>query len=168
MELRSELSKKYLSEALILLLKNKSYENITIQEIVDKAGLSRMAYYRNFESKDDIIKYYLDSITFDFIRESNIVYNPDNISEYIELLYTHLLKYKKLGQLLLKNNLIYHVKNCFDLIFKNKSNDNDIYLYYFISGGLYNIYLHWLENDCAETPKELSRLFTDFFTSPVR
>ncbi|MBO5460072.1 MAG: TetR family transcriptional regulator C-terminal domain-containing protein [Lachnospira sp.] len=69
---------------------------------------------------------------------------------------------------IIKKSLIHHVKNCFDLIFKNKSNDNDVYLYYFISGGLYNIYLHWLENNCAETPKELSRLFTDFFTSPVR
>ncbi len=55
MELRSDISKQDLAEAVFLLMKTRPYEQISIQDIVDKAGFSRMAYYRNFKSKDEII-----------------------------------------------------------------------------------------------------------------
>ncbi len=44
-----------LKEALIILLKTKPYDKITIMELCFKAGVSRMAFYGNFTSKDDIL-----------------------------------------------------------------------------------------------------------------
>ena len=41
--------------ALIQLMKTKPYPEIKIKDIVDRAGVSRMAYYRNFETKDEIL-----------------------------------------------------------------------------------------------------------------
>lgn len=165
MELRSDLSKKYLSDALILLMKKKKYSSITIQDIVDKAGLSRMAYYRNFTSKDDIIKYYLQSITDNFLEESKLIYDPNNFNQYIMILFNHLLLHKDLGFILKESNLIYYIKDIFDKIFSNKSkNIKEQYNYYFISGGLYNIYYYWLINDCKESPEKLADMFADFFT----
>ena len=45
----------YIYEALVELMKQKPYDQITITDIVQKAGVSRMAYYRNYQSKDDIL-----------------------------------------------------------------------------------------------------------------
>ena len=53
-------SKERLSDALLELLKTVPYEDITVQRISDHAGVSRMAFYRNFDSKDDVIRYYLE------------------------------------------------------------------------------------------------------------
>ena len=50
-----ELAVDSMCTALILLMETKPYEKITITEITKKAGVSRMAYYRNYESKDDIL-----------------------------------------------------------------------------------------------------------------
>ena len=44
-----------LKEALVILLKTKPYDKITIMELCFKAGVSRMAFYGNFTSKDDIL-----------------------------------------------------------------------------------------------------------------
>ena len=41
--------------ALIQLMKTRPYQEIKIKDIVDRAGVSRMAYYRNFETKDEIL-----------------------------------------------------------------------------------------------------------------
>ena len=42
-------------EALIKLMDEKPYKEITITDITKKAGVSRMAYYRNYQDKDDIL-----------------------------------------------------------------------------------------------------------------
>lgn len=49
-------------EALILLMKQKPYDDIAISEITNRAGVSRMTYYRTYTSKEDIlIQYFQDS-----------------------------------------------------------------------------------------------------------
>ena len=68
---KAEQSKRVISEALLRLLKYHEYSKITLQAIVDEAGVSRMALYRNFESKDAVIKYYLDQVTDNFILNLN-------------------------------------------------------------------------------------------------
>lgn len=41
--------------ALLLLMDQMPYEDITITDIAKKAGVSRMSYYRLYKSKDDIL-----------------------------------------------------------------------------------------------------------------
>ena len=41
--------------ALVQLLGQKDISEISIEEIVNRAGVSRMAYYRNYASKDAIL-----------------------------------------------------------------------------------------------------------------
>ena len=46
----------------LIQLMQKEFHNITITEITEKAGVSRMSYYRNYSSKEDILIKYLDRI----------------------------------------------------------------------------------------------------------
>ena len=55
-------AKEYITEAILQLLNKKKYEDITITDIAEKAGVTRITFYRNFESKDDIIKQYIQNI----------------------------------------------------------------------------------------------------------
>lgn len=159
-ELRSDISKNDLADALVLLLQKKEYRKISIQDIVDRAGLSRMAYYRNFESKDDILRFYLDKITDRFIEETQIDYDTLELSEYITILFTHLERWADFCKLLLKYDLLHFVKNEFDRIFKAKAkNFDEQYTYSFIAGGLFNVFNQWLIRDCKETPAELAQIF---------
>ena len=48
------LTKECILTALLRLMDVKSYENITITDITNLAGVSRMAYYRNYKNKDEI------------------------------------------------------------------------------------------------------------------
>ncbi len=50
------LTRESLQMALIYLMNKMPFEKITITEIVKKAGVSRMAFYRNYSSKEDILE----------------------------------------------------------------------------------------------------------------
>ena len=46
-------------EALIQLMKNRPFREISITDITRKAGVSRMAYYRNYSDKKEILLHHL-------------------------------------------------------------------------------------------------------------
>ena len=43
--------KKCIKDSLLILMNEKNFKDITITEITEKAGVSRMAYYRNYTYK---------------------------------------------------------------------------------------------------------------------
>lgn len=54
--------RKALVEGYFDLLKKYQNDKISISMIAEQAGVSRMAYYRNFDSKNDIIQYFLEMV----------------------------------------------------------------------------------------------------------
>ena len=44
-------SRNWIVNALLHLMKEKTFYNISIKEICEKAGVSRLTYYRNFKNK---------------------------------------------------------------------------------------------------------------------
>ncbi|MBP3255617.1 MAG: TetR/AcrR family transcriptional regulator [Clostridia bacterium] len=164
MDTRIEQSKQEIAESLIYLMKKKDFASITNKDITDKAGLSHITIYRHFKTKDEIIKYYLDDITDNFIRTSKILYVPNDFKGYIIKLFTHLENKKDIGILLYKSNMIHYLKDEFDRIFLAKANNRkEEYHYAFISGGLYNLYYYWIKNNCKENSTELANMFNEFY-----
>ena len=43
-------------DALFLLMEEKDYEDIRITDVIRKSGISRSAFYRNYRSKDDVLR----------------------------------------------------------------------------------------------------------------
>ncbi len=52
-------SKDCLSDALLLLMNTKPVSQITVQEIADKAGVSRVTWFRHFKDKREAVVYNL-------------------------------------------------------------------------------------------------------------
>ena len=56
MERKITKTQKKICNAMKSLLKEKDYDDITIQELVNKAEVSRSSFYNHFEKKDDVMK----------------------------------------------------------------------------------------------------------------
>lgn len=48
-----------ITQSLFKLLEKKDFECISITDIITKAGVSRMGFYRNYSSKEDVIESYI-------------------------------------------------------------------------------------------------------------
>lgn len=155
---REALVDVYITEALLILLRDKEYKDISITEICKKAGVTRMSFYRNFASKEDILFKKVRNVTDSFVKESDISYKSDTVSSYFVKLFTHMQQQKELCAALNKSGLIYMVKDEFDRVFLNTyQNDYDEYKSLFLAGGIYNVFLFWLINDCRDDPETLAQ-----------
>lgn len=59
--------KQYLQDSLIILLERKKFADISITELCAKAGVSRMAFYSNYDSKDDLFEQIVRSLNKDLV-----------------------------------------------------------------------------------------------------
>ena len=72
-------TKDELANALLSMLKEKSFINITVTELVKKAGVARASFYRNFGSTSDVMNYLIDSfIQRMFVMIRPVIESPDN------------------------------------------------------------------------------------------
>ena len=58
----NQYTKHYIVEALGILLENKDFSDITVKEIVEKAGVGRATFYRNFQDKESVLIYKFQEI----------------------------------------------------------------------------------------------------------
>ena len=66
-------SRDFIIEAFFLLLRDNKINDISIQSICDKAGVSRVTFYRNFTDKNDIILGYFTKMIKRFLQEMGII-----------------------------------------------------------------------------------------------
>ena len=83
---RSIQSSEWIYEALRDLMNKTKYESITITEIVERAKVGRSTFYRNFDNKDDILRYKCDEKSKE-LKEYILAYrkNADETTEQLFL-----------------------------------------------------------------------------------
>ncbi|MFV0395706.1 MAG: TetR/AcrR family transcriptional regulator [Coprobacillaceae bacterium] len=149
--------KRYISEALVILMKNNKYNEITIQNITTKAGVNRSTYYRHFDSKDEIIKFYYLQIIDEHIK---IIPSKDiSFSDYLIQMFTHYYTYKEELLTLHQAGKSYFILDIFNSIFVQKYNTNnvkDVFYVYYHTGGIYNHFVLWFSNKMKFTPKQMT------------
>ncbi len=165
---QKKITKESIFTALMILLEKRQFNEITITELTTLAGVSRMAFYRNYFVKDDIIINYLDELFEDFKNE--IKESGSKTSYDIALLYFSCFKkQKQFIEVLVKSNLIYIFYDRFNLYLTDFSSDYENeaktkYFNYFVQfarGGLYSILLEWIKNDTKESVEEMAKLFVE-------
>lgn len=140
----TEVLKSYIIEAFLLLLKQKNYTDITIKEITTKAGVNRSTYYRNFNSKEDIIKAFYKTLL-----EQSISTQSQNLESHLLHIFNQYLLYKKELLCLHEHHLSYHLLNVLNTYFsdfvrfKNQNSLEDNFEVFYHTGGIFNIFMLW-------------------------
>lgn len=145
----NKIYKEYIFESLMILLNENNFEKISITDIVKKAGVSRMTYYRYYKNKEDIIRVHINDIFNDvneYISKNKDLTADKKLSYY----YVRMDKEKRFVNNLVSHGLIGIFKSdIFDLvtlmidnIINNSSDDKRNKMYaFFLAGGIisYNI-----------------------------
>ena len=85
---RNRFTRMCMGDALVNIMQQKAYDKISVSDIVKKAGVSRMTYYNYYETKDELVKDYIEEITSLYLEEEkNNLKEKNNIMDYVHILF---------------------------------------------------------------------------------
>lgn len=167
----SNQSKQWMEDALLQLMRTENYQEITIQEITDHAGLSRRTFYRNFESKDDILKGRFYRIWADY--EAHLRQTEDISLQYVAFAFFSVMQqHYNFLDLMNRQNLLplflAEVDELLPAIFSDVkgsrlhlSAESIQYALAFSTGGFLRLLVKWLDSNALKSPQEMSALVKD-------
>jgi AcrR family transcriptional regulator len=176
-------TQKALGDALIALALEKDYDEITIQEITERADIGYRTFFRHYTEKDDLLKDVLSSIKveiselmspppLDFFMNPDAQLNSPNST----LLFRHVQENCNLYHVLLFSNrgLVKSLKEY--AIQEFKSNYPEIpdptipieILLNHITSSMITLMRWWLDNDMPYSPEEMGDYASRMIIRPLR
>lgn len=156
--------KENITEALLQLLHQKSISEISVSEIIAKAGVARVSFYRNYASKEnvittliaDVLDSFRETIRYDgndFYCYENVHRSFEYFSQYADLV----LDLHKFGY----GSIILEMLNQFHEEVAGTMGCRSIerYQLYIYIGSLYNTAMVWIQNGQKESVDEISDMF---------
>lgn len=152
--------------ALLHLLKDNTFEKITITSIIERSGVSRAGFYRNYSSKEEV----LEDVSMQIFQSisnyyANEKYADNPYQRYLDLF----IQMKNHSDML---NLFFHAKISRDKIF----NFNEYLVQFFahqspeehyrtiaIWYSLKEIIIDWMQNGMKESPEEMAEILVEIF-----
>ena len=159
----NRLVKDCITTAFIELMKVRDYNAITITDITKKAGVSRMAYYRNYTSKEDILNKYMDEVGISVHEKISRMNTREEIYHYYCALFEQLGAYRDLGITVYRAHLgeliLMNINKYMALTFPPEGNDSaSRYRYLYLAGAFYNVFIEWLKNGRQEDTAEMAHV----------
>jgi AcrR family transcriptional regulator len=168
---RSKRTRAWLLETLLKLLDNKDYSEITITELTEKADIARQTFYRNYDSKDDILLSKLNEIIDEYLegvfRNLDTRRDPDwdfEVNQLISLWQSNKVVFKALKKAGLDYQVMEKLSHLFTRFHMRAQNlheldDRQQFLVYYLSGGVFMVLNKWFESDLKFPVELLADLF---------
>ena len=159
----NRLAKECIVTALIELMKVREYNSISITDITRKTGVSRMAYYRNYTSKVDILNKYMEEVGISIHERIVKLNSREELFDYYRALFQQLGEYRDLGITAYRAHLgeliLNNISKNMALTFPpEKDSPRARYRHLYLAGAFYNVFIEWLKAGRQEDIDEMARL----------
>ncbi|WP_429971832.1 TetR/AcrR family transcriptional regulator [Fructilactobacillus sp. Tb1] len=166
--------KNQIVKGLFKLLKKEKFSEISISKLIKTAGVARASYYRNFDSKEDILEFYFNNLRKDNIDEISsdeivtLASAPDGAIKTFRIMY----KKRKELKLLLDNNLGDYIYRLITEMVLEKAGDMpadsiERYKLYFFSGAMFSVLVNWINSGAKESPEEISKIALKYLQNGI-
>ena len=156
-------TKECICTALLSLMATETFDHITVTSIINRAGVSRGGFYRNYKSKEDVLEEICEKLfeyIWDFITEHDLYENP---KKWYEDLFQSVAENAEIFQLLIKAQVPRNVVLKFDegRILEKLQKDDSLMEQYraaAICKALTEVVVLWFRNGMQESPEEMAKM----------
>lgn len=145
-------SKDWLRNALLQLLEEQNYAQVTIKEICARADLSRQTFYQMFDSKDEVMEYHFMTLFREFSKECGD-FESISISSLTCRFFQFFYRHRRFVEELIENNMAYILEQQFERYLRqitlfqtiNDREQHPDYSLAYVAGALTQILIHWFQ-----------------------
>jgi len=150
-----------ITDALVSLIQCRAYEGISVQDIAEQAGVSRICFYRNFASREQVLERFIDRVVEELEQGVAAMRKPVTLQEYFTVLFGTLRPYGAVVRELVKAKLGGMMMERFnEKLFLTPIAHSALrfgaYERRFFTGAFYNVLTEWAMNGTRESAEEMA------------
>lgn len=158
----NQVTRECLRIAMFKLMGKKPFEKISITELAKCAGVSRVAFYRNYESKEALVQDLCQSVYLELKASlQGDTYKNDRHQWYVNFFQT-IKSYKQYYRIYLDARLRLAEGSVLETVTPSSSTQQ-YYEYIGREGAYVSILTDWFENGMQESPEEMADICTNIF-----
>lgn len=151
-------------------LKSKPLAQVKISELCKESGVSRNAFYRNFDLLEDVLLYHLDTLCIGMVDAlSGIPRTSGYLEAYMTAFFRYWYGQRDTLDLFFRNNisnlLVLRLSEMVEFTMEDAprtpASSNPIKGYVFFSGGMVSVLYTWIRNGYRIAPEDLARWTLD-------
>ena len=178
-----------MNSALISMLEKKAFEEITIKEICDEAGVNRSTFYHHYDNVNDLLsetienayKNFFEHFGADVLRVSDVSFKteeelflikPEYLRPYLEFVEEN----RKLFRLMYDRSSVFGAQEMynkwFDEIFSPilarygvSAKERPLMMIFFLKGIL-GVVTEWVKDDCRASKEDIVNVITKCIIRP--
>lgn len=162
-------SQEWILQALLNLMEDIIYDKISVSEICRKAEVDRRTFYRNFNSKNEVLEQHIKNLSNEYMAEFNKTDKNDRYAVtllFFEFWARHISFIKNVKNCGLCDFVFSHfeqfVKSNQELLIgSDRSNPNINYIFAYRIGGFWNVVLTWVTENASISPVELAAIISN-------
>ena len=155
--------KQEIKDSVIQLMAEKLYMNITVTDIVTRAGVARASFYRNFNSINDVIDAISDEMSSELIEDISPILHHSDERKWRVCLFNHfyrIVRWQKHMKKIRFENISVIFTRTEDKIQKSEAlfhadTIQDNYLAVGKMGLINSVTKKWMDTGMQETPEEM-------------
>ena len=178
---RVQRTQQLLRNALFALIKEKGFEKLSVQDIIDRANAGRATFYAHFDNKEDLLLSGFEALRTSLRKRQREALSSqssvdDRVLAYSYDLLAHVNEYRHLFRAMSGKRSGAAVQNVLHKLTVDLVRDDlrsmadraerpravDDAVVEFIAGGLFGLLLWWLGNHAKLSVEELNALFRRF------
>lgn len=150
-------------DAFIDLITRKTYSSISIADITTAADVSRICFYRNFDSKEQVLDRYMSRVAKDLQDKMSLSTELSSLQDYFAFLFSSLGKLSPIIHEIYNANLGCLILDHFnEKLFTTALTKLGItlstYERRFYTGAFYNVLIDWIMNGMHESVEKISMI----------
>ena len=162
-------TKNWITQALFQLLAHKDFPSLTVSEVAKKAGVSRMAFYRHFDSLEAVLlAYYEPKFADIFAKTQHKVSEAGKLADLTYFFESLTPDFKLAIQHrftpILFQIFEQHITEFYDqtTTWSDWIGTKRTYWIHFMSAGLFDVWLTWIKNGQQESLADMMSLIKEF------
>ncbi len=177
---RTQRTQHQLGRALVELVEEKRFDDITVQEVIDRADVGRSTFYTHFRDKEDLFRRDWEKF-LDFLAEQ-IKWDQAGKGSFMPIvfLFSHLADaqtfYKSLVRSQKTDGLIkagtehlgQRIESALNQRFRNKTAVPFPILANYLAGEMFALLMWWLDHGMPYPPQRMDEIFHDLVNPTVQ
>ena len=172
-------TRQWLQQALIALMKEKTFDKIQIKEITSRASLSRPTFYMHYDSKLDLLSDYFDTVFYGYFEDLKQIASActvesrmvpaaafrhwQNQQEIVDLLKQSGLEFLLMRRV--REHVVWLINFMADeRLIQVPSGGISQYTFDFVAGGVFLVLLRWIEEGCQSSPETMADMVLDYLS----